>query len=383
MPDRIRILFLVDSIPAAAAPEGLLSDRLPLHLDPRVFSVQLAIVHPVDPAATAPAFPGPVHTLSLAPSSWRSNPFHRLSIRRLLRRLRPDGLCTVGVSSRLLGLPAGRALSIRLRPAIVDDMGEELTPALVTALRSANRDATGVIVDSYAATRRLMRQEKVDRTRIDIIPAGVDCAQFPMRTAESVMEAKHRLGLSWQQPVIVMASPFDHHQNHPLFLTAAAQLVRHQPHARFVLIGAGTHAEVVTVKREIQRRHLSEHVLLLHALDVLPLWLQAADVGVLTSYVESSARTLLLYMASGLPIVAVNAGGNSELIGHGNSGYLADVSDADQLAMYIMVLLLSPEQSARFGEAARQRAETEFPLERTHRAYDDYFRTLAYAFLVR
>ncbi|MEW5702064.1 MAG: glycosyltransferase family 4 protein [Candidatus Zixiibacteriota bacterium] len=383
MPDRYHLLLLVDSFPVPEAPAGLLSDRLPWRLDPELFATELAVVHD-SPPLTATAVPAlPVHTLGLRHGAWTPAVIQRLAVRRLLRRLQPDYLCTVGASARLLGLPAAHALDIPLRLSLIDNLGEDLTPASLTALRMAGRHATRFVVDSYAAARRLMRQERVDRARIDIIPPGVDYSRFPHRTVESVIEAKHALGLSRQQPLVVMAISSGQHQDCVRFVHVAAQLIRHQPDARFVLIGTMSREHITATKREIQTRHLSERLQLIDSPESLPLWLQAADVGVSTSHLESASRPLLLYMATGLPIVAVDAGGNRELITHGESGYLCDLADLDQLAMYIMVFLLSPEQSARIGATARHRAETEFPLSRATGAYEDYFRTLAYAVLSR
>ena len=83
-------------------------------------------------------------------------------------------------------------------------------------------------------------------------------------------------------------------------------------------------------------------------------------------------------MAAGLPTVAVNVGGNNELIVHGESGYLVDLKDPDQLAMFITILLLSAELAERFGDAARARVVENHSMAAALRAREDFFRMMAY-----
>ncbi|MBI3872898.1 MAG: glycosyltransferase family 4 protein [candidate division Zixibacteria bacterium] len=383
MSPRARLLFLVDSPTVAdgSIATGVLD--VAGHLDPDLFEVHLALIDGSTPVPSGDmVLPKPFHRIAPPTSFWRWHPLCRLAMARLLRELCPDAVCVRGVFARLLGLDASRRAGIPLRLALVDDLGHDLTPPLVRSLRSANRGAGRFITDTHAAARRLMRQEGVERGRIDIISPGIDCATQPDRSPDGIADAKHRLGLSMHEPVIVMSAPFQRGQDHATFLAAAAQLIRHQPDARFILLGTGTREAVRAIRHEIHRLRLDDRVTLSGSTDSLPLWLAAADVAVLTSYTESGSPALLRYMAAGLPIVAVNVGGNGELVRHGEEGYLVDFRDSDQLAIFIFVLLLSPELASRLGQAAFERAQSEFSLTRARRAYADYFYTIVQTHLI-
>ena len=65
-------------------------------------------------------------------------------------------------------------------------------------------------------------------------------------------------------------------------------------------------------------------------------------------------------MASGLPTVASRVGGMPELVADGETGLLVPPDDAGALADALVRLLDDPPLAARFGAAARARAEERF-----------------------
>ena len=69
-------------------------------------------------------------------------------------------------------------------------------------------------------------------------------------------------------------------------------------------------------------------------------------------------------MAAGLPVVATQVGGTSELIEDGINGYLVPPGDRDTFVERVNSLLLDPEKQKRFGKAGRDRVRREFNVER-------------------
>jgi glycosyltransferase involved in cell wall biosynthesis len=383
MSDRIRLTILTDTVAdAGGAPAQ--AWRVARNCDPDIFDCTIVALFrdghdtPVERSTVRQGGMGstiPGYRLGLSRRFLRWNPLALSAVRRTVRRLRPHCVCAIGTESRILS--SSIAKSGIGSVAAVDSVGFETESDSLPSLREANRRTRRFVTTSYAAAQRLVRQEGADRNRIDIIPNGIDCSEIPARTSESVIDAKHRMGLSLHQPVVLLASDFVRHKDHLTFLEAAAHLRPLVANARFVLIGQGGEAALAELDATIDRLFLTGRVTVINDWATLPLWTQAADVGVLTSYSESCSRTLLSYMAAGLPIVAVGAGGNPELIQHNKSGYLANPGDADQIAMYLMLLLLSQDMAEEFGEAARQRVETEFTAHQEARRWSDYLRTVA------
>jgi len=69
-------------------------------------------------------------------------------------------------------------------------------------------------------------------------------------------------------------------------------------------------------------------------------------------------------MAAGRPVVASCTGGLSEVVAHGETGFLVEPEDPQALAGAIRRLLADPALAARMGAAGRARAAAQFSADR-------------------
>jgi glycosyltransferase involved in cell wall biosynthesis len=90
-----------------------------------------------------------------------------------------------------------------------------------------------------------------------------------------------------------------------------------------------------------------------HGHDELPAFLSAADAVILPSVREQFGQVLVEGMACGLPAVAVDAYGPSEVVDHGDTGWLVGADDVDGLANALVEVVNRPEERTRRGERAR------------------------------
>jgi len=98
-------------------------------------------------------------------------------------------------------------------------------------------------------------------------------------------------------------------------------------------------------------------------IDPIPEFLRGLDLFVLPSLGEGISNAILEAMATGLPVVATNVGGNSELVIDGSTGALVRSSDPEALAAAILEYARNPERRAAHGREARERALTHFSME--------------------
>ncbi len=377
MDDTVRILYLVDPLDDPA--QDLLPHlkRLTRNLDASQFKVRMIFVRGNDPEFDSQSMRCPVDWIGMRGTGSLSELTARVKLYRMLRGQDYHLICAYGWAARTIGLPVARRVSSALRLSVVRDMGYGTGPRAWRMLQRVNNEVSRFIANSSSAAIRLMRQENVARDRIDIIPGGVDWQQIPERTEESSANAKHSFGFSARQPVVLMTAPFTPTSDYATFLHAAKLLIAHQRDARFVLAGHGDKASILKVKQLADEMRITENLVFLHDLALQQQWIQAADVGVHVSLLESSSDTLLTYMASGLPVVATKAGGAAEIISHGETGYLVNPREADALAMRIQILLVAQNVATEFSAAARKRVQTEFSVQREVQSFADYYRTLA------
>ena len=85
-----------------------------------------------------------------------------------------------------------------------------------------------------------------------------------------------------------------------------------------------------------------------------------SDIFVLPTRVEAFGIAAVEASASGLPVIATNVGGLTDIVVDGETGFLVPPDDPDAVAQALQRLLLDPDRRRRMGQAARRRAETHF-----------------------
>lgn len=164
-------------------------------------------------------------------------------------------------------------------------------------------------------------------------------------------------------------------KNQPLLVDAFLRLLAEQPalreRLRLVLAGDGP--------LRAECRHRLEQA---GALDLAWLPGERADVPalmrslqcfVLPSLAEGISNTVLEAMASALPVIATDVGGNAELVQHGVCGLVVPSADAGALAHAVGRLAAASAEAASMGRAARARAVTSFSLQAMVDRYADLY----------
>ncbi len=91
--------------------------------------------------------------------------------------------------------------------------------------------------------------------------------------------------------------------------------------------------------------------------------LRGLDIFVLPSRAEGLSNTILEAMASGLPVIATEVGGNPELVVHGVTGQLVPKEDPDVMAKALEVYLDNTGLIAVHGAAGQKRVAESFSLD--------------------
>ena len=89
----------------------------------------------------------------------------------------------------------------------------------------------------------------------------------------------------------------------------------------------------------------------------------------LPSLAEGISNTILEAMASGLPVVATDVGGNAELVQHGLTGYIVPASNPQAMADRLVALATEPQQAQQMGQAGCQRVKDCFSMQAMVQTY--------------
>lgn len=112
--------------------------------------------------------------------------------------------------------------------------------------------------------------------------------------------------------------------------------------------------------------------------------LRIFDVFALPSLAEGISNTILEAMASALPVVATDVGGNGELVDEGSTGRLVPANDPTAMAEALIAYVRNPALARQHGERGRAQALARFSLDRMVADYATvYERLLARGAMLR
>jgi L-malate glycosyltransferase len=141
-----------------------------------------------------------------------------------------------------------------------------------------------------------------------------------------------------------------------LLLEAVARI---RPRDAFkLLILAGD--DFAPFRTEIDRLDLADRVVVKERVSDIEDYLQAADLGLFTSEIESFGLSILEGMYFGCPSIAMSVGGIPEVIAHNSTGSLTTFGDIDAFAKSAETLMNDTDRRTKIGLAAKAHAHEHF-----------------------
>jgi D-inositol-3-phosphate glycosyltransferase len=222
-----------------------------------------------------------------------------------------------------------------------------------------------------AATRAELAQfqwlYKVDASRVEVIPPGVDTTHFYPIPED---EAKGFVGVEPDQRILLYVGRVEALKGIDTLLEAVAALHRQGVLKKYPLclsiIGGDPKAsseqltaEMARLKDLLKSLGIGDLVTFHGGRDQgsLPYYYSAAEMVVVPSHYESFGLVALEAMACGAPVVASETGGLAFLVRDGETGFHVPAGDAGALAERIGQLLEDQELRTRIGEQAAEYAK--------------------------
>jgi glycosyltransferase involved in cell wall biosynthesis len=316
----------------------------------------------------------PRWTAMLTVSSYLSTPLRRLG--RELRHERCDViLCQDYEYPRFdVCVPLGRLLRVPVF-ATFQGAARAVGPVEYGLRRLALHACAGLIIGARSERERVRARYHVPAAKLAPIPNPVDVVAW---RAVDRGHARARVGIpaearvvGWHGRVELLRKGLD------VLLEAWKRICDARPGAPLLLLLVGTGRDAGELRRRLDSlpydtiRWVDRYV---HDRDLLVDYLSAVDVYAFPSRHEGFAVATLEAMACGLPVVAADAPGVSDLLEEGerSGGIVVSRGDPDDLAGALGGLLDDTQRSRRLGALARQHVEQRFSLERVGAELHDF-----------
>lgn len=268
---------------------------------------------------------------------------------RLVRRTVPDvvhghwviptGLIAL-IGSRLAGRPPVVVTAHR-KDIVVALSGSRMARFLA---RFTFMRADQVIAVSHALRDTLVEELDIDVSRIDVVPMGVDADVF---APSDRAEARARLAIPQHTRLILFVGGLIPVKGVRELIEAMPSIEPSNPAVLLALAGHGPLAG--ELRSRAQALGQAQRVRLLGPVphEELPVWMNAADVFVLPSRSEGLPVCLMESAAVGLPMVATDVGGSSEVLSLDERNVAIAPGDISGLAQAVSAVLDAPRGERR------------------------------------
>ena len=191
---------------------------------------------------------------------------------------------------------------------------------------------------------------------INTVFNGININQFNRNTDTQLRE---QLGINQNDFVIGSVGRLSPVKNQIMQLKTIAKLKKDKKNLKLLLI-TGNSPDSIDLKeklfQEAVKLDVKDNLILLDFRKDVPALLSIMDVFIMTSLTEGTSLALLEAMASGLPVVVSDVGGNSRIVNNGVNGFLYNLSDEDTLINIIMNLFNDENLRKCIGDEAKQTA---------------------------
>jgi glycosyltransferase involved in cell wall biosynthesis len=222
------------------------------------------------------------------------------------------------------------------------------------------------------------------RTRIEVIPNGVDLERFRPPAGPVERARRAELGLVDEDRLIVFAGSIHPRKGVDLLLESFARLAPRYPRLHVALAGPRRDLEMPRLREfraglEAAAGAAPSRVHFLGEIVDVEALLRAADLFVFPSRREGMPNAVLEAMATGLPVVLCPFAGLSRELGEAGRHHLLAPHDPAALADVVSELLDAPERGRALGAEARAWLEKTMDLRETLDRYAALYRELAAA----
>jgi glycosyltransferase involved in cell wall biosynthesis len=222
--------------------------------------------------------------------------------------------------------------------------------------QQAAQNATLTVTISKYSTQKIIQHYNIDKTKIRIVPNGVDTQKFkPSAECEKI---KQQIGINNNLTILFVGRLIP--RKGLTYLTQAApHITKNYKQTTFLIAGNGPQKNHITT--QLQKTNQTNHFKFLGDINehTLPTLYNCADIFVLPSIQEGQGIALLEAQATAKPVVAFNVGGIPEAVKNGETGILTK-PNSQELANAILKLLGNYSLRKTMGKNGRKFVQENF-----------------------
>jgi glycosyltransferase involved in cell wall biosynthesis len=321
-----------------------------------------------DDVSPAPSCAGvPVTVIS---NRWKYDPRNFWELKLLIDRLKPDLIHSWTSTANAYALAAAKATGVTRFVAGYGRIDPFKSSPRLAIDRYIGKHCVLLAANS-SSVRDFYIQKGMPAEKFRVIPGGVELSQPSTTTRRQLLD---EFGLPENSRLIGLVSSLLSRNRLKDAIWAADLLKVVRKDVHLLLIGEGPHRD--QLKRFRDQVRIADFVHFLGRRADLSRLMPHFDLLWSTSPYEDQSSTILEAMAAGIPVVTCDTPGTRELVLHQQTGFLVPIGDRGGYARHAHQLLEDHALSLRLGQAARERAQREFPPDKMISRHAEMYRQI-------
>lgn len=232
-----------------------------------------------------------------------------------------------------------------------------------------NTLSTHIVAVAQAAKENLT-DTGVDEKKITVIINGVE----PLKeiSNEEKLALREKYGIEKDDIVFGIIARLEAVKGHKYYIEAAAEIIKDNPKAKFLIVGTGTEEEAL--RKMVKDLGIENNVIFTGFITDVASIYNIMDINVNCSYgTETSSLALSEGMSLKKPAIASIYGGNPYMVTHGENGLLCTKQDSKALYETMSVLMNDEELRNRMSETAYVHYKEKFTAEKMTKQLEDIY----------
>ena len=208
----------------------------------------------------------------------------------------------------------------------------------------------------------ILSRKKEFKVPVAAVSNGVDLSNFKPGKASDEIYEKYKIRKN--VPTVVYVGRVDPEKKVGLVVDAFSKVLEKLPEAQLLVVGDGV--DRLRIEQNVKKLGAEKSIRILGRVlqpDLYELY-RVGDVFATASEIETQGIVLIEAAASGLPLIAVNAGAVSEVCITGKNGFLCEPKNVEQISDSIYNILSDKELQKKYSKASLEIA-AEHDLEKT------------------
>jgi glycosyltransferase involved in cell wall biosynthesis len=202
-----------------------------------------------------------------------------------------------------------------------------------------------------------------NQSKFGVMPPGLQLAEVPSRSS-----ASRELGLNDDAVYCAFIGRITQIKRPDRFLDVVAEIKSREIDMHFIVAGAGELLQYCQDRAEAENLPVT----FLGWREDIEVVLAAANFVLLTSDNEGTPLSLIQAGMVGIPVVATNVGSTNEIVVHGETGLLTDLS-IDQLANAVARVATDSVSRGKMGAAGKEYTLARYGVDRLVKDHQDLY----------